>query len=198
MNLVAHQLLSGKNDELKIGNLLGEAVKGKNYKNYTQGIAAGIKLHRFIDSFTDEHAVVKRSTSYLHASHGKWAPIVVDVFYDYLLIKNWFQFSSEGFNDFVSDCYQLFDEHRIIFSESVNKMIDHMIEYNWFQSYSTIEGVSMVLKNIGQRRIFLNNLQDATKALYLQEKKLEKDFLEFFPELVEECENWLRNNKSKV
>lgn len=62
MNLVAHQYLSFNNPSLQLGNLLGEVVKGNKYNDYPNDIKKGILLHREIDSFTDSHEIVKKST----------------------------------------------------------------------------------------------------------------------------------------
>ena len=82
MNLVAHQYLSFNQPDIQVGNYLGEVVKGNKYLNYPKTISQGILLHRAIDYFTDENEIVKKSTSYFHATQHKYAPIIIDLMYD--------------------------------------------------------------------------------------------------------------------
>ena len=65
MNYLAHIFLSGDNDLLKIGNFLGDFVRSKDQKNYHPQIQKGINLHRYIDHYTDTHAIVKKSKIFL-------------------------------------------------------------------------------------------------------------------------------------
>ena len=58
---MAHLFLSGDDDDIKIGNYLGDFVKGNQLDKYPKGIRDGILLHRKIDHFTDNHPVVLES-----------------------------------------------------------------------------------------------------------------------------------------
>ena len=62
MNFLAHIYLSGDDDHITIGNFMADGIKGKKYLNYPEGIQTGILLHRWIDSYTDSHPIVKQST----------------------------------------------------------------------------------------------------------------------------------------
>ena len=57
MNYLAHAFLSLNDDEIQLGNLIGDFVKGNKYERYPPKIKKGILLHRHIDSFTDHHQV---------------------------------------------------------------------------------------------------------------------------------------------
>ena len=75
MNYLAHLLLSGKNEDLLIGNFIADAIKGNDYLKYPKSIQNGIILHRFIDDFTDSNAIVHRSTAVLHAHFHHYSKI---------------------------------------------------------------------------------------------------------------------------
>ena len=59
MNYLAHTFLSGDSDQVRIGNFIGDYVKGSDFNFYPEGIKKGIILHRHIDYFTDNHPVVQ-------------------------------------------------------------------------------------------------------------------------------------------
>jgi len=185
MNLVAHQYLSFNNPALQIGNLLGENVKGNKYLIYPEEIQKGILLHRAIDSFTDSHDVVKRSTSYFHASQHKYAPIIIDIVYDYFLIKHWKTFHPTSFYIFKDNCYTLFANNYENFPSKLQYTLDYLLSQDWFENYSTLQGVQKTLNGISQRASFPNELKNSLEEIKKNETDLEKDFLEFFPELVD-------------
>lgn len=191
MNLVAHQLLSFEYAPWQVGNHLGEIVKGKDYQLYNKEIAKGILLHRHIDSYTDSHEKVKHSSSLLHKNYGKYSPIIVDIFYDYLLIKNWDRFSKVDFYTFRMQCYQTLSSHLDVYPSKLQNLTKAMIKYDWFAKYGTLEGLEITLKNLSKRTTFHNNMHMAVKELYMKEEEFNKDFIAFFPDLETSCKDFL-------
>lgn len=191
MNLVAHQLLSFNNPLWQIGNHLGEVIKAKRYEQYPLPIQKGILLHRLIDTFTDQHEIVKHSSTLLHKDYGKYSPVIVDIFYDFILIKNWNQFCEIPFDDFKNNCYGLFEESMDYYPPKLKKLTKALIQYDWFAAYSTYEGIEKTLKGLSVRTTFQNNMYMAVKDLYMKEAEFETDFLQFYPDLVIECKNFL-------
>ena len=55
MNFLAHTLLAGDAASDRIGGLLGDFVKGLLPAGLPPDLAAGVALHRAIDSFADRH-----------------------------------------------------------------------------------------------------------------------------------------------
>ena len=195
MNLVAHQYLSFNNPSLQIGNLLGEIVKGNKYLDYPDDIQKGILLHRAIDTFTDNHPIVKKSSSYFHQSQKKYSPIIIDLIYDYFLIKNWRKFHPISYQQFKENCYELFHYNYYNFPDALKHIMDHLLRYDWFENYSTIDGVQKTLNGISKRTKFENNLTSATKTIQENIKYLEEDFLIFFPELITYSKNYIQEVK---
>lgn len=193
MNLVAHQYLSFNNPSLQLGNFLGEVVKGNKYNDYPDDIKLGILLHREIDSFTDSHDVVKRSSTYFHSTQHKYSPIVVDLVYDYFLIKHWRKYHPTSFQLFKENCYELFSYNTENFPPNLQEMLNHLLKNDWFENYSTIEGIQKTLTGISKRVNFDNNLTNTASTIYQYETELEKDFLQFFPELVQFSKDFIQS-----
>jgi len=55
MNFLAHFYLSGNQENIILGNFMGDFVKGNPFKKYPAPLATAIQLHRQIDIFTDSH-----------------------------------------------------------------------------------------------------------------------------------------------
>lgn len=191
MNLVAHQLLSFNDKDLQIGNLLGDYIKGNKYLMFPDKIKIGILLHREIDSFTDSHEIVKKSASYFHSSQHKFSPIIIDVIYDYFLIKHWHLFSKIPFDIFKENCYQLFQNRYNNLPEKLQTKISYLIKYDWYNNYKTIDGVQKTLKGIGKQSKFDNNLDNIIPEFKINFNDLENDFLIFYPKLIKHCKTFL-------
>lgn len=191
MNFLAHQFLSFQNRELQIGNLFGEIVRGKDYIYYTPEIQKGILLHRSIDSYTDAHEIVKKSTKLFHLRYKKFAPVIVDVLYDYFLIKNWERYHSTPFDDFVDSCYSLFRAEFINFPLQLQHIVHHMLQNDWFHKYSSFDGIQQTLSGISKRSKFENNMEEAVNELIVYEQQLDDDFKLFFPQLIEHCKKFI-------
>jgi acyl carrier protein phosphodiesterase len=80
LNFLAHIYLSGSSDEIKIGNFIGDYVKGRNYEKYPELVRKGIILHRKIDSFTDSHPIVNQSKMHLKKRFRRYSGVIVDIF----------------------------------------------------------------------------------------------------------------------
>ncbi len=192
MNWLAHFVLSNHQENLIVGNWLGEFVRGKKYENYPPSIAMGILMHREIDSFTDEHPIVKKATKIFQPHQRKYAPIVVDLFFDYFLFQNWERFETLGFEVFKNSVYEILQANRDLYSRKTQVQTQAFIEYDWLQNYTTLEGLQKVLIEMGKRTHFVNHFDTAIKDVHFHEKELNEYFLEFFPQLQEDTQNFIK------
>src|SRR4051812_25235509 len=129
MNFLAHAYLSGDSEELLIGNFIADAVKGSAINNYSGDIKNGILLHRSIDTFTDQHPVVHQSIVRLRPSYHKYAGVLVDIFYDHFLAKNWKDYSSVELNKFVSHVYRVMQDNFSQLPHRSQELLPYMIKY---------------------------------------------------------------------
>ena len=95
MNFLAHLYLSGDDKEIMLGNLIADSVKGNAILDFNEGVQEGIRLHRRIDHFTDEHPIVQRSKERLRPKYHKFAGVVTDMFYDHFLARDWDHYSEK-------------------------------------------------------------------------------------------------------
>ena len=184
MNFLAHIYLSGENDLIKIGNFMADGIRGKHFENYPLEIQKGIILHRAIDTFTDAHLVFRQSTKRLHENYHHYAGVIVDVFYDHFLAKNWNTYSDEKLEDFVSRFYQSLQYNHIILSERTKGMMPYMIEHNWLVSYRTVEGINRILTQMDHRTKNESKMRFATIELLEFYSEFEYEFNNFFQELI--------------
>jgi len=185
MNFLAHIYLSSDNELLTIGNFAGDAVKGKHYKHFPLAMQAGIQLHREIDTFTDAHPIVRQSTKRLHKNYSHYSGIIVDIFYDHFLAKNWDVYSHTPLEDYVDDFYTSLNRNFKMLPERFKKLTPIMIESNWLLSYANIEGIQSVLNGMNRRTKGLSKMNKATTELRAHYSEFQHDFTEFFSELID-------------
>jgi acyl carrier protein phosphodiesterase len=184
MNFLAHIYLSGDNDLIKIGNFMADGIRGKHFESYPLEIQKGIILHRAIDTFTDAHPIFRQSTKKLHEKYHHYAGVIVDVFYDHFLAKNWNTYSDEKLEEFVERFYQSLHNNPDILSDRTKGMMPYMIEYNWLVSYQTVEGINRILTQMDHRTKNESKMRFATTELSEFYSEFETEFSEFFKELI--------------
>ena len=183
LNFLAHIYLSGENDFLKIGNFIADTVRGKQYLEYPQAIQQGILLHRKIDSFTDQHPIFRMSKKRIFPIFGHYSGVIVDIYYDYFLAKNWHYFSDVSLSEYTNEFYKLLLQHQNLFNEKANLLISHMIKDNWLESYQTLKGIESIFFQMDKRTGFISKMKLATNVLQEDETTFEKEFFIFFKEI---------------
>lgn len=184
MNFLAHIYLSFNDDEISIGNFIADSIRGNRYTHFPKAIQKGILLHRAIDTYTDAHPIHKKSSKRLHANQGHYSGVVVDVYYDHFLAKNWLEYSEEPLESFVDRFYTLLSDNYEILPEPTKKLMPYMMEDNWLLNYAHIEGIDRVLKGLYRRTGKRSNMDKAVLDLRKHYDLFESEFHSFFKDLV--------------
>lgn len=185
MNYLAHIYLSGNNELVTIGNFMADSIKGSRFKNYEKDIQIGILLHRNIDTFTDAHKTVRLSTKKLHKNYSHYSGVIVDIFYDHFLAKNWSDYSAIPLQDYVHSFYNLLETYYQVLPLKIQTMMPYMIANNWLYNYGSIEGIAKVLKGMDSRTQNRSGMRHAVNELEAYYTDFEIEFTAFFEELIE-------------
>ncbi|MDC0176835.1 acyl carrier protein phosphodiesterase [Polaribacter sp.] len=184
MNFLAHLYLSENNIDIMIGNFIADHIKGNNYENYSKEIQQGIFLHREIDAFTDAHQIVRKSKRRLHERYKHYDGVIIDIFYDYFLAKNWSNYSEISLDIYTNTINHLFSEISDKLPDRSQQFIHYMIEYNILYNYQFKEGIEKVLNGMNHRTKGKSKMNLAIKDLKKLEQELEEDFTIFFSDLI--------------
>jgi acyl carrier protein phosphodiesterase len=184
MNYLAHIYLSGDDEEIIIGNFIGDFVKGHQFNQYTQMIRKGIILHRYIDSFTDTHAIVRRSKARLNEEYHKYSGIIIDILYDHFLVKNWSNYSDAPLDEFINKFFNLANRYFDLLPESVKFFLPSFIKNNWIKMYDTVEGIQEVLLRMSSRTSLPDNTTLGVAVLRRDYDLFEAEFQAYFPALI--------------
>lgn len=170
-----------------IGNFIADHIRGNKYKMYSKEIQQGIFLHREIDTFTDAHEVVRKSKRRLHERYGHYDGVIIDIFYDHFLAKNWNNYSAIPLEMYTQSVYNLFEKESDNLPEKSQQFIKYMIEYDILFNYNSPEGIQQVLNGMNRRTKGKSQMNLAIEDLQLYNKELEKDFTIFFEDLRSFC-----------
>jgi acyl carrier protein phosphodiesterase len=184
MNFLAHIYLSGDNDLMKIGNFMADGIHGKHFDTFPMEIQKGIILHRSIDTFTDAHPIFRQSTKRLHANYHHYSGIIVDIFYDHFLAKNWSNYSDEKLEDYSERFYQSLRDNHDSLTLKTQKMMPYMINHDWLSSYQNIESIESVLAKMDTRMKYDSNMRFSVAELRTFYSDFESEFTAFFKELI--------------
>ena len=192
MNFLAHIYLSGDNEKLIVGNFIGDFVKGRNLlEQFEPEIAKGIELHRAIDEFTDNHPVVAKSKDRLRSTYRHYSSVIVDMYYDHLLAKNWSQYHPTPLADFTQQTYHTVQQYDSILPHRFKYMLSYMMEGNWLLNYSKLEGLQRALSGMASRSKYKSRMELAVNDLKDHYELFEAEFTDFFPELKQYSEDWI-------
>lgn len=192
MNFLAHAYLSGDSQSLLIGNFIADSVKGSAIENFSEEIKKGILLHRSIDQFTDEHRIVRQSKERLYKNYHKYAGVLVDIFYDHFLAKNWKHYSSIELKQFANNVYNVMHSNFKNLPLQTKQILPYMIRYDWLSNYAHLQGIQQVLHGMAQRTRFVSNMEKAAIDLENNYKLFEQEFMLFFPDLCEHCRIYIK------
>lgn len=183
MNFLAHIHLSGENEMIKIGNFMADGVRGKQYENFPLAIQKGILLHRAIDTFTDAHPIFRQSTKKLHSRYHHYAGVIVDIYYDHFLAKNWSDYHNESLALYSEKFYQsLLDNHSILTSKTQH-LLPYMMEYNWLVNYQSVSGIERILSQMDHRTKNQSLMRFAAEELVAHYDEFEAEFSLFYKEV---------------
>jgi acyl carrier protein phosphodiesterase len=200
MNFLAHLFLSGPPSAptyngLVVGNFIADSVPGRQLENYLPAVQVGIRLHRAIDTFTDQHPVVRRSTQRLRAAgYGKYAGVVSDMFLDHFLARNFADYSAEPLADFTQRIYALLLVNQATMPERVQLTLSYMAPHDWLGNYAFLAGISRALSGLSRRAMPGSGMETAVAELERNYAAYEADFREFFPELQRYVEGNMRGD----
>jgi acyl carrier protein phosphodiesterase len=183
LNFLAHIYLSNNIPNIIIGNFIADHIPGNHFTHFHPEIQKGILLHREIDTFTDAHSIVRKSKRRLHPRYRHYKGVIIDIFYDHYLAKNWANYSDVPLADFAQSFYDLLEDNFEILPDKTKHLLPYLIEYNWLYNYQYIEGIQKVLNGMNNRTKQKSQMNLAVEDLRNLHSEFEEDFTVFFEDL---------------
>lgn len=184
MNYLAHLYLSGENSDIILGNFLGDSLKGREYLKYNKTVQKGVLLHRFIDSFTDAHSLVRKGAERLRPQYRKYAGVIVDIFYDHFLAINWEQYSNISIRDFADKMHKVLSSHYFEMPHKAQQLVPFLIQSKRLVTYESFDGIERTLKIMSIHTSLPDKTDFAMEVLYHKYNDFNEEFNVFFKEII--------------
>jgi len=185
MNYLAHIYLSGDNDNIKVGNFLGDWVKGSDYLKYPEDIRTGIMLHRNIDSFIDRHPIMFLSASRFQSRYARYSGVIIDILYDHYLANNWNDFCDIPLRDYVNRLHNVMLNNFEILPPRLQNFLPGFMNERWIERYATIDGIRDVLETMSKRTSLPNETEFAVSVIEAFYGDFRHEFFDFFSQIIE-------------
>lgn len=184
MNWLAHLLLSEPDPEFRLGNVLADLLPPPALEHLPEGFRRGVACHRRIDRFTDAHPLVRRSWRRLDGCpQRRFAPVLVDVFYDHVLAREWDHHAPVPLARFAAEVYAAIRTCAPHLPGRVRDGLTRMGAEDWLGSYREIAGIRTALGRMDRRLRRSADLAGAVGELARQYGAFQEDFDAFFPQL---------------
>lgn len=200
MNFLAHLYLSSDEPEAMVGNLVADFIKGTAFESLPPGVQAGVRQHRAVDAFTDRHPVVMRSISRIGKTWGWFSGIIIDVYFDHILARDWDLYTSEPLRAFVDRVHSVIRINAGFMPEESRENALRFVEADRLMSYAEADGAGVeealqrlsdrIAVRIPKRALPLHNAMPDLRAVHAD---LVADFHEFFPAAIQLASGWQRS-----
>ena len=184
MNFLAHFVLTGPEEHLITGNFLGDFLSNREVVQLPELLQEGVRLHRRIDTFTDQHPAVLQSVRLLRPIHRKYAPVLLDVFHDYILANHWERYSAISLPDYTAGIYKVLLKYIHLMPDYLQERLPRMIADDWLVSYGTLDGLHFTFSRLKLRSSQPAFFDQAVESLQQHYDQLVADFHVFFPEAL--------------
>ena len=197
MNFLAHCLIATRaapqadDAAMVAGGFLGDFIKGPLPEEMPLALALGVRLHRRIDAYSNQHPGIRTSSRRFPAELRRIAPILVDVLCDHLLSSRWEEFHTASLPGFTTHIYDVVASHHEWLTDSGHRFLTYARERDLLASYADWEVVLGALRSITRRlgRNELNPLLERAVPALLAD--LEADFACYFPDIIDHARFWV-------
>lgn len=185
MNHLAHALLADPGGpEFAIGSSMGDFIHGHPDPAWPAERQAGLQFHRAIDRFTDAHPEVVAARRRFQPPLRRYAGIMLDVWFDHLLVRAWSDFNAEPLGAFAPRWLALLDRHAGDLPPSERRFVQYMHARDLPIAYGEPATIAEVMHGLARRLSRPSPIADALPALEARADVLARHFEAFFPDLV--------------
>jgi acyl carrier protein phosphodiesterase len=186
MNYLAHAYFSNENEGLLLGNFIADHIRGNHFEHLSEDIKKGIYLHRRIDQFADEHPAFKKSKRVFYDGFEKYSGVLVDIYFDHLLAKNFHRYSTKNLEEFTAFVYQVYEKNKDILPEDSGRFLSYVLSNNIYNAYAKIEGIEKVLFHLSHRIKHGVMLNTSVPLFVTHETELQTNFEAFMKDALNE------------
>lgn len=190
MNFLAHAFLAGSDPALVVGGVVGDWIKGPLPGQLPDDLARGVALHRAIDSFAETHPGFCRSRNRMSSLRRRYGGVLVDIFYDHLLARDWPSFHPQPLADYCTEVYGLIGQRLPDLPEPAQPVLSMMARENWLASYAQLDGIAAILARMARRARQPNPLTGGELEFLADPAGFMADFHAWLPDALAFAQEW--------
>ena len=122
----------------------------------------------------------QQSRRRLDPYYGLYRGVMIDLFYDHFLVKEWNDWSDESLSDYLVRTRAIIVKHHGELPERLQKIVPIIFE-ELLPSYGEVVGIGKALERMSRRVIRANPLAGGEAELERHFDDLRSDFREFMP-----------------
>jgi len=197
MNFLAHLVLAGDDDGLRLGAMLGDFVRGRRaLDDYPRDVRLGIELHRHTDQFFDSLPDVLTLRRSFPASFRRYSGIVIDLAYDHELARHWENYSSQSLEQFDQEIYRLLERNDHLLPERLRQFMRYAGRRGLFAAYREKSEIMHSLRGIGSRLSRPNPLHRAEEIWDELAPRFSASFVYVFLQVQSDASSWLKSRST--
>ena len=140
-------------------------------------------MHRAIDRLTDGDREVRKVNKLLSERHGRYAPVISDIVFDYYLCRNWETFGPAPFTVFTQTTYAGLLGALPLIPERAHPYVRGMTGGDWLRMYRSRAGMNEVFTRLLRRLSQPHRLNGLAETLKDYDTQLNRALLLLFPRL---------------
>lgn len=196
MNHLAHALLAGDDDELRLGGMLGDFVHGTpDPQRFPARVIDGIRLHRAIDVYTDAHPEVAEARRLLPSPYRRFGGILLDMWFDHELARDFARWSGQPLDAYSAGLRALLHRHHGLLPDGLKRFLIYMEAHDLPAGYAERTEIERALHGVSARLSRANPVGEAMPVLVELEPQLRERFEAFFPQLRAFAADWIAHGE---
>lgn len=184
MNYLAHLYFSNLTPDSCVGQLLPDCMPLRGLPPEASAeLLHYAQLHQHIDRFTDHHPVVIELRHSFLPPYRRFAGVLVDVFFDYVLARQWSDLHWLTLPEFADQVYAQLGAYKGPENDRLKALRQALLRRQWIPNYATREGIDGALRHLDQRSRFETPLAHSVALLETYDTQISASFERFFPDL---------------
>lgn len=161
--------------------MIADFIKNNERENFPLEIQEGIRLHRFIDTFTDSHPAVSEAKKIFSPLVRLYSGAFVDVAFDYFVAH---YYPENELKQHSSKIYKTLWQNEKWLPESYKRMLVRMEQDDWLTNYRTDRGIQFSMQNVLNKAKYLDKDIPVFDVFLKNKQHLQLCFDQFFPEIL--------------
>jgi acyl carrier protein phosphodiesterase len=193
MNFLAHLLLAGDDEGLRLGAMLGDFVRGNPRSlNLSAETHKGVLLHRFIDHRIDSLPEVTHLRTQFLPPFRRYAGIIIDLAFDHELALCWAEYSNCTLEQFDREVRDMLARHQEVLPKELQAFMRYADKRGLFATYREENEILFSLHGLGLRLSRSNPLHRVGEIWHELKPVLSSAFASVFPKVQQEVAAWQR------